>query len=130
MLYGNIARVIVLPLALAAATYSERLDLILGAFIFGEILALMLALLRLKAAKVVGLRRDGLRVLVFIVLCCGVVGIAAAVQCTTGMPALIAALAVSTTALAAAITLDRSYLLRDAGILTGMLRGAVSRRQG
>lgn len=76
VMQNNIARISALPIALAAAQFSASLEAIMLGFIFGELLALFVALGLLARSKAVDMLKECGRVALFLALAAAVTGAA------------------------------------------------------
>lgn len=65
VMLNNLARLVAMPLGAVAVVYSKSLEAIIGSFIVGETLALLVALLLLRRVNAVRLRRESAGVLLY-----------------------------------------------------------------
>ncbi|WP_397419519.1 oligosaccharide flippase family protein [Phenylobacterium sp.] len=103
VMLNNVARMAALPLAFAAAALTPTLEAIIGAFIVGEVVALVAALILLSRAGALKLSREIARVLCLVFLSAAAIAAAWTLQLGQSIWALVA----SGTALASVALLVR-----------------------
>lgn len=119
VMFNNVARMIALPLALLANALYPSLEAIIAGFVIGELVALTAALLLLRHAGHVALRRESYRVLLFCFAATVTIGTSMLLQ-TNQWPAAIACVAMGL-AVAVAVGINESATLSE--ILVVVRRG-------
>lgn len=127
LLQNNIVRLMVLPIAFVAASHYGRLEPILAAFILGEFLALGVALILLRSAKVVALRREAPRLIAFVAVCLGIGSASWLIEQNAAWWMVSAATAIAVAAVATGLRIDRRFVWRDVQHLSAYVKRLVLR---
>lgn len=120
ILANNIARIVGLPIAMAANWYSPSLGAIVGGFFVGEILALLTSLSLLHRADAVDMRREIVRVGAFLLWSGVIVGWAWALP--SHQPAIMLGLAVASVTAIALLATERRVIGESIVLLRNRLR--------
>ncbi len=124
ILANNIARILGLPIAMAANYYAPSLASIIGGLFFGEFLALMTSLALLHRAGALDLRRDIIRVGTFLLWCAVVLGWAWALPKHELLP--MAGLTAASALAIALLAFERSVIRES----LGLFRTFIAARRG